>query len=187
MAIYKFLTDEDLDLGMSKYHRDTITAGSDKLHIMKKCESAAFSIIKTKLNNKFDLALLFPSIKAYDPEKDYVAGEYVYKGKCIYIALQDSTNVNPTDPAQSEYWEENDPRDHLLVKHAATITTYFMAQSTPPRTVSEDLADSYEAVMDWLDDVRDGHESPDWTLKESGGSSDIPWGSNEQLDHYPEI
>lgn len=183
MAIYKFLTDEDLDLGLNKYFRDSVTAGAEKLHIQRKCEGAAVSIIKSKLNNKYDLTKLFPSILEWDSVKAYLLGEYSYKQKRIFKALQNTTNNNPCDPA-SVYWVEEDPRDALLVKHAAAITAYFMLESLPPRKVPEAVQDEYADIMNWLDDCRDGHENPTWDLLPTGGSSDIPWGSNQQIDHY---
>lgn len=183
MSVYQFLTDQDLDLGMKKYFRDLITVGAEKKHILVSCEAAAVSLIKTKLNNKYDLTKLFPSIVEWATDGEYTTGQYVHKNTAIYIALQDSTDKNPTDPANAAFWKQSDPRDQLLVKYCATITAYFMMEAgVNPRMISEKLVDEFAGVIEWLDDVRDGKESPAWDLLASGGSYDIPHGSNDKLD-----
>lgn len=181
MAIYKFITDEDLDLGLQRYYRDTITVGTEKKHIMVKCEAAASQMIRNKVNNKYDLTLLFPAIAEWNKDAAYVTDTYCYKLGKIYKALQDGANKLPADNAN--YWVEEDPRDQLLVKYAATITAYFMLETVSPRKLTEDIANEFAAIMDWLDEVMKGNESPDWPLLASGGSNDIPWGSNDKLEH----
>lgn len=181
MAIYKFLTDKDLDLGMKKYWRDQITNGDTNKHIMVTCEGASLSMIKTKLNNKYDLLKLFPVIKEWSGTKAYLLDEFCYKSDKIWKAKQAGTNHDPT-VANSTYWEEEDPRDQLLVKYAACMTIYFMMESLPPRMVAKEIVDDFAGVMEWLEAVRDGTENPAWDLLESGGSTDIPHGSDEKVD-----
>lgn len=183
MAIYTFLTDKDLDVGMKLYWRNQITNGTDNKHIMTTCEGAAFSMIKTKLNNKYDLVKLFPSIKEWVNDVDYLEDQYCYKSDKIFKAKNDNSGEDPVTE-NSEHWIEQDPRDQLLVKYAACMTIYFMLESLPPRMVAKEITDEFVGIMEWLDDVRDGKENPAWDLSASGGSTDIPHGSNEKLEHY---
>lgn len=183
MAIYNFITDRDLDVGMKEYFRDAITIGSENKHILKTTEGAAFSIIKSKLNNKYDLVKLFPSVKAWDPLKDYLLDEYCYKEDKFFKAKAASTSEDPT-AAASAFWTEEDPRDQLLVVYAVAITLYFFVQSADQRKLSDKIENAYAHAMEWLDDVRDGKENPAWDQLATGGSNDIPHGSNEKLEHY---
>lgn len=64
------------------------------------------------------------------------------------------------------------------------MTAYFMLESVNPRKISEDMFNDYTATMEWLDDVRDGKESPSWPVLETGGSDNIPHGSNEPNEYY---
>lgn len=148
---------------------------------MVKCEGAAVQMIRNKLNNKYDLLLLFPAIAEWNKDLPYALDAYCYKTGKIYKCIQAGTNQNPQTAAL--YWKEEDPRDQLLVKYAATMTAYFMLETVSPRKLTEDLVNAFAGIMDWLDEVKNGNESPDWPLLASGGSNDIPWGSNNKLEH----
>ena len=182
MPIYKFITDKDLDVGMKKYFRDQITDGDTNIHILKTSEGAAFSMIKTALNGRYNLTTLFPVVKDWSNATAYVVGNYCYKTNKFYKAILAGTNKNPD--TETTYWEESDPRDQLLVVFAVSITLYFFVESISPRKLSEDIINAYTTAIEWLDDVTNGKRSPDFPLLESGGSNDIPHGSNEPLDHY---
>lgn len=179
MPIYSFITDKDLDVGMKKYFRDQIIGAN--AHILNISEGAAFSIIKTKLGGRYDLAKLFPSIKAWDNAAAYITDQYAYKGDKIYIALQNGTNQDPA--TATTYWKELDPRDQLLVVFCVNITIYFLVESICPHKLSDDITNAFTQAMEWLESCQNGNENPDWPLLEAG-SSTINWGSNEKLDHY---
>jgi len=181
MPIYSFITDKDLDVGMKKYFRDQVTNGTTNLHILKTSEGGAFSMIKAKLNNKYDLVKLFPSIQDWSAAKAYLKDEYAYKNDKIYKALQPGTNQDPA--TQTAYWVESDPRDQLLVIHCVNMTIYFFMESIAPNKITEDIANAFASAIEWLDDVKNGDENPDWPLVLEG-SSFIHSGSNEKLDHY---
>ncbi len=180
--MYSFITEKDLDVAMKEYFRGQITEQEDKKHIERIAEGSAFSLIKAKLNNRYDLALLFPATPDWDNTTPFTQGQYCYKNGVIYRALQDSTNQQP-DAANSAYWKEKDPRDQLLVVYCAVITVYQMLQSTNPRVISQRLENEYVRILEWLDDVKEGNESPAWPLVENG-SSTIQWGSEPKIDHY---
>lgn len=182
MAIYKFITDKDLDVGMKKYFRDQITNGATNIHILKTTEAAAFDIIKAKLNNKYNLVLLFPSIQEWSAAKPYLKDEYTYKSDKIYKALLAGTNQDPA-AVGSTYWVEEDPRVQLLVVFCVAITLYFFTESIAPNKLTEDIVNGFTNAMEWLEEVKKGTENPDWPLAEEG-SSFIHSGSNAKIDHY---
>ncbi|MBL7902939.1 MAG: DUF1320 family protein [Bacteroidia bacterium] len=182
MAIYKFITDQDLDVGMKQYFRDQITEGSANAHILKTSEGAAVSLIKSKLNGLYNLALVFPSILEWNGSKSYAIGDFSHKAGKIYKSKTANTNKNPESEAAD--WTEEDPRDQLIVVYCVAITLYFFVESVSPRKISEDIKNAYLTAIEWLEDVKDGKESPALPLLETGGSNDIPHGSNEPLDHY---
>lgn len=179
--IYTFITDTDLDVGMKKYFRDQITNGVTNINILVTTESAAFSMIKTKLNNKYDLSQLFPPIIEWTASP-FLQSSYCSKNNKIYKALQDTTNNDPEE-ASSLYWVANDPRDQLLVVYAVAITLYFMIDSINPRKLTQDLMDGFVTAIEFLDDVKEGKENPDWPLL-LNGTSTILWGANPSQSHY---
>lgn len=180
--IYSFITDSDLDVAMKRFFREQITELQAKLHIQTLSEGAAFSLIKSKLNNRYDLAALFPPVVEWDSQTPFVLGAYCCKKDVIYQALQAGADHDPCENA-SAYWKKSDPRDPLLVLHCAVITIYNMMRSVAPRKISDELHDAYEESMDWLDAVKEGSESPDYPLRDEGTDT-IPHGSAEQNEHY---
>lgn len=179
--IYTFITEKDLDVAMKKYFREQITELDDNIHIQVTSESAAFSFIKSKLNARYDLTLLFPSIQKWSNAKNYTTGAHCWLNDKIYKAKQDNTNKSPVSNVTD--WEVLDPRDQLLVVYCAVITVYMMLLSVNPRKITEELHDMYNMIVEWLDDVKEGDENPDWPLLENG-SSTIQWGSDPKIDHY---
>lgn len=179
MAIYSFITDKDLDVGMKKYFRDQVI--ENNTHILTISEGAAFSLIKSKLSGRYDIVKLFPSIKEWSNATAYLTDQYSYKSDKIYKALQDGDNQDPE--TANTYWTNEDPRDQLLVVFAVRITIFFMVEALNPRKVPEDIANDFTQALEWLEACQKGEENPDWPLLENG-SSTIQWGSNEKLDHY---
>jgi phage gp36-like protein len=188
--IYSFITEKDLDVGMKKYFREQITdvnnvinvqEVSNKIHIQITSEAAAFSLIKSKLNARYDIVKLFPEVKNWTFEGEYLLDEYVWRSDNIYKAIQDGTGRDPD--TETGYWKLLDPRDQLLVVYCAIITIWFMMRSINPRKISHELDNDYAGILEWLDDIKEGKESPDWPIKD-GGTNDVIWGSNEKLDHY---
>ncbi len=180
--IYSFITDKDLDVAMKEYFRDQITDEREKLHIQILSEGAAFSLIKSKINSRYDLTLLFPKIANWTEALPFLANNYCFKEDKIYISLADNTGEDPTD-SNSLFWKESDPRDKLLIVYCAVITVYNMLRSINPRKISNDLENRYAGILEWLDDVKSGIENPDWPIL-AEGSNTIQWGSEPQREHY---
>lgn len=177
--IYKFITDQNLDVGMKTYFRNQVIENNP--HILTTSEGAAVSMMKAKLSGRYDLTKLFPEIKTWNNTVLYKKDQYCFKSDKIYKALQDGTGNDPvTQPA---YWIEEDPRDDLLIVFCVDITIYTMCKPLPAIKTPTDLVDAYMAAMQWLEDCQKGLENPDWPVLEDGAST-INWGSNEKLDHY---
>lgn len=179
MALYSFITDQDLDVGMKQYFRDQIISG--ETHKLITSEGAAFTLIKTKLNSRYDLVKLFPSITVWSGAAAYATDNYVWKNNKFFKAKQAGTNQDPE--TQTAYWLESDPRDKLLVIFAVSITLFFLVKALKSSQVPQDLINDFDTANEWLESCKDGKENPDWPLLENG-SSTIQWGSNEKLDHY---
>ncbi|MCK6648394.1 MAG: hypothetical protein L6Q66_01950 [Bacteroidia bacterium] len=177
--IYSFITNKDLDLSIKPYFLEQATVGAP--HKIKKAEAAAFTQIKSMLNSKFDLEKLFPSIKEFSADKAYVADEYCSYDDVIYKAKLGSTGVTPgTDTSK---WEESDPRDALLIVHAVNITIFYLLESVNKRKIPDDVIEAYNRAINWLEDVKNGVENPDWDLIVTDGM-EVRSGSNEKIDHY---
>lgn len=179
MAIYKFLTTKDLELGMKTYFRNQVIG--TETQILTISEAAAFDILKAKLSSRYDLTKLFPSIKDWAGTTAYLKDEYSYKGDKIYRALLDGTNQDPA--TATTYWVEDDPRIQLLVKFCVSITIYFMVESLNPNKINDEISNNFTNAMEWLEACQKQEENPDWPLLEAG-STNINWGSNKKLDHY---
>ncbi len=179
--IYSFITDQDIEVAIKRYFLDQII--SDATYTLKRAEAAAFSLIKSKLNSRYDLVQLFPPIKEYDKDKTYSLGEYCSKSDSIYKSkVANNTNTDPI--TNTDKWEPSDPRDALLVLHCANITVFYIVERINPRKISEDIIDAYNRAVDWLDDVNRMREHPDFPLITIPGGMEVKGGSNDPTQHY---
>lgn len=179
MAIYKFITDKDIEVGLKKYFLDQVTAGAE--HVIKICEAAAVSYMVAKLNNRYDISKLFPTITTWSGSTAFTIGQFCFSNDKIYEALTNNTNKNPA--TETADWKENDTRDQLLVVYCVNITIYFLLERINPRKISEDVMNAFASASEWLDDVKNGDENPAFPLL-TDGASNIPYGSNEKIEHY---
>lgn len=178
--IYTFITNKDIDVSIKQYFLDQIIGTS--AHVLKKAEAAAFTLIKSKLNGRYDLVKLFPNIKEWASGILYNAtNPYCSKNDVIYKALVPNTNASPD--THSTQWEESDPRDALLLLHCSNMTVYYVCERINPRKISDDIAEAYNRAIDWLDDVKNGKENPDFPLI-AIGATDVRSGSNDRIEHY---
>lgn len=178
--IYSFITSKDLDVGIKQYFLEPIVNGLP--HIVKTSEGAAFSLIKSNLNSRYDLEKLFPVIKEWNAQTNYQIGQHVCKNDVIYIALAASIGQTP-DTANSPFWIEDDPRDQLLVIHCVNIAVFFITENANLRKRSQEMLDAYNRAVGWLYDVKKGEENPDYPLLPIGGM-EVRAGSNPKIDHY---
>jgi len=181
--IFSFITNKDIDVSLKEYFLNQVVNGDH--HVIKKAEGAAFSLIKSALNSRYDLAKLFPLIKEWNTAQAYLEGEYSCKNDIIYKALSDNTGNAPA--TGSTYWVEDDPRDMLLVLHCVNITIYYLLKRISPRKVTQEVDDCYHMALDWLEDVKRERENPDFPLIDTDtgiGGLEVRGGSNEKIDHY---
>ena len=159
--LYQFITDADLAVGLQKYFSDQISANA--VNGIPLSEGAALSIIKAKINNRYDLTQLFPVITEWDGSIAYAIGAYVCRLDTMYIALTANTGQDPSI-ALSPNWAKKDPRDQLLIMKCLDITIYFFVRSANARKITQDMADNYASALEWLDDVKNQIENPAWPL-----------------------
>lgn len=178
--IYSFITNKDLDVGMKQYFLDQLLTGVP--HVIRTAEGAAFSLIKAKLNSRYNLTKLFPEIREWNASKPYSVGQYSCKDDTIYKATLSSTGESP-ETVSSAFWTEDDPRDKLLIIHCVNITIFYCAKSGNLRKLSDDMIRDYNMAITWLEDVKDGTENPDFPLLEIGGM-ELRSGSNPRIDHF---
>jgi hypothetical protein len=190
MAIYNFLTEEDIEVSIKDDLLSQIVEGNSAF--VPKSEARAVSYMKDFLRERFVVADIFPEIKAWVNTKAYkvsveqsltytnhlgeevtenftpvyyrLAGvivNVVYKGGKIYVALQDGTNKDPSNNANAAYWKEFDPRDQKIVGMCTDITLFYLHTRINPRKISELRTDMYNQAKEWLTCVRDGDLTPD--------------------------
>lgn len=177
--ILSFITNKDIDVSLKEYFLNQVVIGDS--HVLKKAEAAAVSLMRSKLNSRYDLTKVFPLIREWKADKAYLKDEYTSINDVIYKAAEDNTNQRPNAP-MSTAWAEDDPRDMLLVLHCTNITLYYILKRT--RKLSDDVINAYHDALDWLDDVKRERENPTLPLLEAPDGMDIKWGSNEKMDHY---
>lgn len=179
MAIYKFITSDDLKVSIRELMLNQVTDSDPK--IIKNAERKALDSIKSKINNRYVIDQVFLTIKEWSNATAYSAGEYVYKTDTFYRALKAGTNKDPV--SETTYWVEDDPRNGNLVDCCVKITLFHIFQRINPRKVPDHVYDNLNDAYEWLNDVKDGKENPDLPLKDNGAST-IQWGSNEKIEHY---
>jgi len=179
--IHTFITDKNLEGVIKEYFLNQVIG--DKLYVLEDAEAAAFSLIKSKLNSRYDLTKLFPPIKDYADTTTYVKGDYSAKADVIYKSkIDNNTNHSPdTSPTQ---WEKSDPRDALLIRYCGIFTVYFALESINPRNISEKLYENFEMAERWLNNVNKCVEHPDFPLITIPGGMEVKGGSNAPTEHY---
>jgi hypothetical protein len=213
MAIYNFLTEEDIEVSIKEDLLNQIIQGDSTF--VPKAEARAVSYMKDFLRERFVVADIFPEIKVWSGTKNYKKSveqsltytnhlgkeitetftpvyyrdatgilNVVYKSGKIYVALQDSTNQDPaTKPL---YWQEFDPRDQKIVGMCTDVLLFYLHTRINPRKISQLRTDMYNQAKEWLTLVRDGDLTPDLP-KEVDIKKDVDtplWGSGPQKGHY---
>lgn len=177
--ILSFITNKDIEVSTKEYFLNQITAGAP--HVLKTAEGAAVSLMKSMLNSRYNIVLVFPAIKEWEPTKAFLKDEFCCHNETIFKAKENTTGNNPT--TADNKWEQTDPRDPLLILHCVNITLFFLCERINPRKVPEDIIDAYNRALNWLEDVKRQRENPDLPLLEIGGM-ELRAGSNPKLDHY---
>lgn len=77
-----------------------------------------------------------------------------------------------------------DYEDKPIIKQVLTsLVNYFVVKRNAPRKIPTDFKDNYNWAIKWLNDVRDGIESPELPLKEVERKA-VLWGNSKNEDLY---
>ena len=77
-----------------------------------------------------------------------------------------------------------DYEDKPLIKQVLTaLVNYFVVKRNAARKIPTDFKDGYTWAMKWLNDVRDGNDTPSLPVLESARKA-VLWGNNKNEDLY---
>lgn len=77
-----------------------------------------------------------------------------------------------------------DYEDKPIIKQVLTsLVNYFVVKRNAPRKIPTDFKDNYNWAIKWLNEVRDGKETPELPLKEAV-KKEVLWGNNKNEDYY---
>jgi hypothetical protein len=178
--MYQYLASKNIDALIKKDHLEDITEG-DPTHV-KETEAIAISQIKSALNNRYDLVKIFPTIHTWREATTFKADAYCYHGGKIFKATEEHYGSKPGTTGAK--WEEEEPRDSLLMMIATDIMLYHLHARVNRRQIPQYRFDRYQEAKQWLEDVKAGLENPELPLKEEPHAGNINWGSNPQMNHY---
>lgn len=77
-----------------------------------------------------------------------------------------------------------DDRHDLLVWYVSAIVVYRMISRNKARKIPKDVSDIKEKAMMWLNDVRNGDETPDFPKVETNNGEQIYHGNATNNDWY---
>lgn len=84
--------------------------------------------------------------------------------------------------------QSGEDRNRLIVKILTILVLYDLVRRNPARKVPEDFREDWKWAIKWLDDVRDGKESPSGlpqlNLPDSGNLSNVLHGNNRNNDYF---
>lgn len=81
-------------------------------------------------------------------------------------------------------FSESDYEDKPIVKQVLTaLVNYFVVKRNAARKIPTDFKDNYNWAIKWLNDVRDGVESPELPLK-AVERKQVLWGNSKNEDLY---
>lgn len=76
------------------------------------------------------------------------------------------------------------PGRDLIIWAISGIVSYRLIKRNAARKVPSDMKDEYKEVMDWLNDVRDGKENPDFPLLDETERRGVLWGNSKNENLY---
>ncbi|MEO9475859.1 MAG: hypothetical protein ABJG41_10000 [Cyclobacteriaceae bacterium] len=151
-----FLTEEDY----ATYARSTTLTdlkGVDTSRLVR-AERAAEEEIYSYLSERFDTDLIFPTIYIWTAGQAFVVDERATNGGMFYKAKTAHTNkepsANPTD------WEEDDPRNPMIVRYMVVISLYQVYHSLNGKQIPLHIKEEYDLAKDWLLRVTKGQLNP---------------------------
>jgi hypothetical protein len=214
MMMYTFLNHNDILVAIKE---DMLLQVGVVPSMIANTERAAVSYMKDFITNRYDLEDCFPFIYTWNNTRTYKPAEpvtstfinhlkeeetitftpiyrrelnaiinYAYdvaSGK-FYKAIQESTNQPVTN---TQYWQENDPRDMLLVQYCTDIVVFNLHKRVNPRKIPQLRIELFNQAKEWLDMVNKQDITPDLPKKilQPETDSDTPkWGGGPNRKHY---
>lgn len=163
----KFLTPKDIAALIASDSLSVVTQGND-LNLLT-AELAAKEEMASHLASRYDVTKVFPVVEAYNPSKNYLVGELCYyydpqdqpaEGN-VYKANQPVLNETPDS---SNKWDQEDPRNPIIILYLVDITLYHLHSAITPRNVPENRGLRYDRAIQWLRDVTKLQVNPDLPL-----------------------
>jgi len=75
-------------------------------------------------------------------------------------------------------------RDELIVTALVAMVNYKIIRRNAARKVPTDIVDEWKAANKWLNDVRDGIETPDLPVVADTPHKEVYWGNSRNEDLY---
>ena len=166
-----FLVEEDY----ATYARDTTLTdlkGVDSSRLVR-AERAAEEEIYSYLSERFDTDQIFPAIYEWNASQAFVTDERSADGGLFYKAKQDNTNKQPA--ANTDDWEEDDPRNPMIVRYMVVISLYQVYHSLHGKNIPMHIKEEYDLAKDWLLRVNKGQLNPKLPQRDddADGAADI--------------
>lgn len=169
---------------------------------LTKAERAAEEEIYSYLSERYDMDLVFPTIYVWTAAQDFSIDErsvVISSGEepVFYIAKSANTNLPPADNENT--WEEDDPRNPMIVRYMVVMSLYQVYQSLHGKNIPQHIREEYDLAKDWLLRVAKGQLNPklpkldenndgleDLPVVGGGGLSrqDYEFGSNTSATDY---
>ncbi|GAA4825530.1 phage protein Gp36 family protein [Algivirga pacifica] len=185
----RYLIPSDYNMQLQSEIRTFLHGTSDTR--MLQSESAALSQVKSYLMGRYDVAKVFPKLFLFQDGVSYSAEDYCFfKGELeddtaykVYRCLQDTAGETPLD---TDYWEEDDPRDSLVVMYSIDIALYHAYSAFAMGDVPAHRKQRFDEAMEWLAGVAQGQIEADLPRKEITEGNpfiSLRYGSHLREDH----
>lgn len=80
--------------------------------------------------------------------------------------------------------ETGEDRDELILNALVPLVIYKIIKRNAARKVPSDAVDEWKMANKWLNDVRDGIESPDFPVVADTPHKEVYWGNSRNEDLY---
>lgn len=151
-----FLRLTDYDALIQLDNLDTVI-GSDTA-IRLEGELAATAEIQSYLRHRYDVALIFITLAAYDNALAYATDDlvaYPTISDDLYSANQ-ATTAGEDPVSTPAKWDKGDTRDQLIKMHLIDLTLYHLHSRINPRNIPELRLTRRDEAIAWLKMVNEG-------------------------------
>lgn len=99
------------------------------------------------------------------------------------IALVKS-KLNKRFDVEAIFNASGNDRSDLIVKYLGYLVLYDLVRRNAARKIPSDVKDDYKTAMCWLNDVRNGDETPDLPLIDNSTFKEVYHGNSTDLSLY---